>query len=260
MIDIALGRLLAVAGEAAYGLTHGSTVDLAVTGLSRAGKTVFVTSLVHNLLRSNPSLYPDGGSLQGFAPLKSGALKNVILPPAGHPKHPLFPFDQCLTRLASGTPEWPKRTDATSQIAIWLQFGHKRNSGNATRKAATIKLRIMDYPGEWLLDLPLLDQTFEQWSAATIALSREGSRATFSTPWREFLETRDHTGSDEDEFPREAAKFYQKYLVDCRRRGLRFIQPGQFLMLPGQTDEDTYPILDQNSTIVVLPAATCPAR
>ncbi|HET9689467.1 MAG TPA: YcjX family protein, partial [Pseudolabrys sp.] len=28
----------------------GSTVSLAVTGLSRAGKTVFITSLVHNLL------------------------------------------------------------------------------------------------------------------------------------------------------------------------------------------------------------------
>ena len=31
-------------------LTKGSTVSLAVTGLSRAGKTVFITRLVHNLL------------------------------------------------------------------------------------------------------------------------------------------------------------------------------------------------------------------
>ena len=31
-------------------LVKGSTVSLAVTGLSRAGKTVFITSLVHNLL------------------------------------------------------------------------------------------------------------------------------------------------------------------------------------------------------------------
>jgi hypothetical protein len=31
-------------------LARGSTVSLAVTGLSRAGKTVFITSLVHNLL------------------------------------------------------------------------------------------------------------------------------------------------------------------------------------------------------------------
>lgn len=31
-------------------LTKGSSLNLAVTGLSRAGKTVFITSLVHNLL------------------------------------------------------------------------------------------------------------------------------------------------------------------------------------------------------------------
>jgi YcjX-like family, DUF463 len=31
-------------------LAKGSTVSLAVTGLSRAGKTVFITSLAHNLL------------------------------------------------------------------------------------------------------------------------------------------------------------------------------------------------------------------
>ncbi|MEA3021791.1 MAG: YcjX-like family, partial [Alphaproteobacteria bacterium] len=31
-------------------LAKGSTVRLAVTGLSRSGKTVFITSLVHNLL------------------------------------------------------------------------------------------------------------------------------------------------------------------------------------------------------------------
>ena len=31
-------------------LVKGATISLAVTGLSRAGKTVFITSLVHNLL------------------------------------------------------------------------------------------------------------------------------------------------------------------------------------------------------------------
>src|SRR4051812_44003745 len=31
-------------------LTRGSSVNRAVTGLSRAGKTVFITSLVHNIL------------------------------------------------------------------------------------------------------------------------------------------------------------------------------------------------------------------
>ena len=39
---------------------QGSTVSLAVTGLSRAGKTVFITSLIHNLLSAlhNPNRMP----------------------------------------------------------------------------------------------------------------------------------------------------------------------------------------------------------
>jgi predicted YcjX-like family ATPase len=41
-------------------LAKGSTVWLAVTGLSRAGKTVFITSLIHNLLSAlhNPNRMP----------------------------------------------------------------------------------------------------------------------------------------------------------------------------------------------------------
>src|SRR3569833_1173164 len=49
-------------GEAANltELAKGSSVWLAVTGLSRAGKTVFITSLVHNLLSAlhNPNRMP----------------------------------------------------------------------------------------------------------------------------------------------------------------------------------------------------------
>src|ERR1700746_2092780 len=41
-------------------LAGGSTVWLAVTGLSRSGKTVFITSLIHNLLSCahNPNRMP----------------------------------------------------------------------------------------------------------------------------------------------------------------------------------------------------------
>ena len=49
-------RLVGNLGE----LAGGATVWLAVTGLSRSGKTVFITSLIHNLLSSlhNPNRMP----------------------------------------------------------------------------------------------------------------------------------------------------------------------------------------------------------
>lgn len=50
------------------------TVRLGVTGLSRAGKTVFITSLVHNLTR--------GGRLPLFSALAGGRISSAMLAPA----------------------------------------------------------------------------------------------------------------------------------------------------------------------------------
>jgi predicted YcjX-like family ATPase len=245
-MQLQIGRLLSKAGSTFYRVAHSSSIDLAVTGLSRAGKTVFVTSLVQNLRRTDPSIYRDGGSLEAFLPFKSGALRNVALPPSGHRIRPRFPFEECLGALASENPSWPKRTGAVSEIEVRLQFGRPRSRLNGEEKAvANVTLRIVDYPGEWLLDLPLLNQGFDQWSAATIALSREKSRAALSERWRFFLGTRAASEADEDAFCRQAAEHYRDYLVECRRKGLRFLQPGQFLRQEGQDDEDARPILDR---------------
>ena len=37
-------------------------------------------------------------------------------------------------------------------------------------------LDIVDYPGEWLLDLPLMSQDFEDWSEAALATARAPAR------------------------------------------------------------------------------------
>jgi uncharacterized protein len=244
-VQLGIGRVLSAAGGALYGATHSSSVDLAVTGLSRAGKTVFVTSLVQNLLCAGASVHQVGGSLDAFVPFKSGALRNVMLLPAGYKDRPRFPFEDCLKELAAVTPKWPKRTGAVSEIEIQLQFGSTKSRVNWAGKAvAHVALRVVDYPGEWLLDLPLLDQSFEQWSAATIALSLEGSRAALSERWRAFLAERNPSEANQDAFTRRAAEHCQDYLIECRNLELRFLQPGHFLRLPGQDDADAHPILN----------------
>jgi len=58
-----IGIALANLADAAAG-SFTPTLRLGVTGLSRAGKTIFITALVHNLLT--------GGRLPGFAPLADG--------------------------------------------------------------------------------------------------------------------------------------------------------------------------------------------
>ena len=53
----------------------------------------------------------------------------------------------------------------------------------------TLTLDIVDYPGEWLLDLPLLGKSYEQWSAESLAQARQGARPALAAPWLAHLAT-----------------------------------------------------------------------
>ena len=61
--------------------------------------------------------------------------------------------------------EWPESTRQISELRVVIDY---QSDSGAMR---TLTLDIVDYPGEWLLDLPLLDKSYEQWSAETIAQS-----------------------------------------------------------------------------------------
>ena len=68
-------------------LAQGSTVYLAVTGLSRSGKTVFITSLIHNLLSAvhNPNRMPLLGVVGERPPDRRAARKPRRRPAAALP-------------------------------------------------------------------------------------------------------------------------------------------------------------------------------
>jgi predicted YcjX-like family ATPase len=243
---VAVGRGLQTVSRGLWDWTHSSSVDLAVTGLSRAGKTVFITSLVQNLLCTGSGKAAPKGALAAFEPFANGRLRNVILPPAGAGSRPRFPFEECIEALSAESPAWPRRTGAVSEIELRLQFGRQPlAAGVRDRHTANVTLRLVDYPGEWLLDLPLLGQTFEQWSAKALAMSCRGSRVGLSQRWQALITERPLTAPAEDAFARRAAEAYRDYLVECRAKGLRFLQPGQFLRLPGQDEEDSRPVLDR---------------
>ncbi len=162
-IGIALGNLT----DAATGVFT-PTLRLGVTGLSRAGKTVFITALVHNLLTN--------GRLPGFSPLADGRYIGAEL--EEHPERgvPRFAYEQHLQALTGPEPYWPESTRRISQLRLTLKF----QSGNwltGMLGPSHLHLDIVDYPGEWLLDLPLLTLSFAEWSEQALARARRpGSR------------------------------------------------------------------------------------
>ena len=76
-----------------------ATVWLAVTGLSRSGKTVFITSLVHNLLSSlhNPNRMPLLNVVGG------GRLIAARLEGAKAQRLPRFPYPANIEKMAAKT-------------------------------------------------------------------------------------------------------------------------------------------------------------
>ena len=221
-------------------LTKGSTVSLAVTGLSRAGKTVFITSLVHNLLSALHQPY----RMPFLKMVAEGRLAGARLASDKTDGLPRFPYKRNIERMAASPANWPARTIDISEIEIDIRFVPAGPLGTLLRwigsGPATLKLKIIDYPGEWLLDLPLLDQSYADWSRATLQLCRHGLRARVARNFISFLADHRHDAPASEDDARRAHELYREYLRAARdKHGLSFLQPGRFLD-PSPLGENSY--------------------
>jgi len=195
------------------------TVRLGVTGLSRAGKTVFITALIHGLTR--------GGRFPVFEPFATGRIARARLEPQPDDAVPRFDYENHVRTLITER-RWPNSTVDISELRLVIDY--QRQNG-ADR---TLTLDIVDYPGEWLLDLPLLNKSYEQWSQESLALSREQPRAKLAAPWHAQLATLSAEGREDEQAALSAARLFTDYLRACRdeRFAMSLLPPGRFLM-PG---------------------------
>ena len=195
------------------------TVRLGVTGLSRAGKTVFITALVHGLTR--------GGRFPVFEPFATGRIARARLEPQPDDAVPRFDYENHVRTLTEQR-RWPTSTVDISELRLVIDY--QRQNG-ADR---TLTLDIVDYPGEWLLDLPLLNKTYAQWSAESLALSRGPARAPLAAQWHAHLANLDAQDHEDEQAALASARLFTNYLRACRdeRFAMSLLPPGRFLM-PG---------------------------
>ncbi len=195
------------------------TVRLGVTGLSRAGKTVFITALIHALLR--------GGRFPVFEALATGRIAGAQLAPQPDDAVPRFAYEAYVAALIEER-RWPQSTVDISELRLVIDY--QRHNG-ATRQ---LTLDIVDYPGEWLLDLPLLSKPYEEWSKESLALSRTAPRDRLARDWHAHLATLSPLGREDEAATRQAAGLFTDYLRACRneRYAMSLLPPGRFLM-PG---------------------------
>jgi len=220
---IALGNV----GDFASDLIAPS-LRLGVTGLSRAGKTVFITSLVHNLIHN--------GRLPLFTPHAKGRIKRAYLEPQPDDDLPRFAYEEHLKALTGQNRQWPHSTRRLSQLRVTLEYAPQ---GFFARNIHGGKLHIdiIDYPGEWLLDLPLLEQTYQQWSANALAASTKAPRDRLAKDWHAFTAKLQPAEPAQESDAVEAAKLFTQYLARCRddEFALSTLPPGRFLM-PGDLE------------------------
>ena len=136
--------------------------------------------------------------------------------------------------LTAPEPRWPESTRSISTLRLSLRVAPTGLIGGLTGPRV-VHLDIVDYPGEWLLDLPLMNQTFEDWSTAAIATARTPARAAPAHDWLAELEARDPAAPLEEGTARSLAAGFTAYLAATRAAGLSSVAPGRFLM-PGDLE------------------------
>ncbi|WP_179380260.1 YcjX family GTP-binding protein [Jannaschia marina] len=212
------------------------TLRLGVTGLSRAGKTVFITSLVANLI--------DRGRMPGFS--AGDRIETAFLQPQPDDTVPRFDYEGHLAALTARDPHWPEGTRAVSELRLSLKV---RPAGllAGVRGARTVHLDIVDYPGEWLLDLGLMDKTYAEWSVRALARLESWRAEGYAAE----MAGVDGTAKLDEPRAQALARAYTAALQTARTAGAYDLTPGRFL-LPG--DLEGSPVL----TFAPLPEGPAP--
>lgn len=201
------------------------TLRLGVTGLSRSGKTVFITALVRAL------------TMGGAAPPIAATLPvgfRAYLEPQPDDDVPRFAYEDHLFALAGDPPTWPESTRQISQLRVTLEWPASDWARQLAGIGRRLHVDIVDYPGEWLIDLGLLEHTFDTWSAAALANANEMPDDSDVAAWQRFAAR--PVGPDEpiEQTAIEGARLFTAYLQAVRRHNSEalVIAPGRFLM-PG---------------------------
>lgn len=213
------------------------SMRIGVTGLSRSGKSVFITGMVHALISR--------GRLPAFRAMAEGRIADARL--VAHPDDalPRFAYEDHLAMLSAPDRQWPASTRQISALRLELDYQSRRSrfgglfgpAGMLSGGQSRLTLDIVDYPGEWLLDLPLLAKSYAQWSHETFEKAVSGVRKPLFSAYLEAARAMDARAEASETQIKGLSEKFTSALRACREegRGLSALAPGRFLM-PGDLE------------------------
>jgi len=200
---------------------------IGITGLSQSGKSTFITSLINQLLNY------DKASLAGFPPVLSERLLGVKLRPLDDASLPIFEYQANYQSMTGTSPQWPQSTKTNSGCLLEIRLANTGKSLNPLRaEQFSLFLEIRDYPGEWLLDLPLRNMSYQRWCQQCLALYQAQPRRELLGDLFNELQLIDPLAAVDHEVLSDLNKRYTKFLHACKyqEHSLSLIQPGRFLL------------------------------
>lgn len=187
---------------------------IAITGLSRVGKSVFITSFIDQLLFRDKIPFITN----------KRAFRATLLPPDTKAKR--FDYYSFIKQIKKEH-SWPSGTSEITTTRV-----HIERKNPSLFQNSSFELEIVDYPGEWLLDLCLLELSFKQWSEEALE-------------WLERINDEDAKGYlallKEDVEASVLIRAYKSLLFRLRDKNFTNLTPGRFIM-PKDLEND--PILE----------------
>lgn len=204
-------------------------VRVAVTGLSQSGKTTFITSLIDQLLKL------DARNLPLLDAMAEGRIITSQLMTLPELQVPTFPYKDFMAAIQDTPPRWPTSTDRMRGVRIAIRFRTRRAQLGAGNER-TLYIDLIDYPGEWLLDLPLKTLSFQEWSRQVLEQTDEPARKALAQSWLDYVAGLDPQAPADDDQVQQGQRLYAEYLKRCKEElGLSSLQPGRFL-IPGELE------------------------
>ncbi len=188
------------------------TTKIAITGLSRSGKTIFITSLIEQLLLQK-KITPITAKKQAF---------NVTIK---SPTTSIKRFDYySLKKIIKEYHQWPDGTDDITSTTLEFETKSRYRFLNNSK----FRIELIDYPGEWILDIAMLGLSYEQWSEKTINWMKNIDEEIVTDYLNSIHELSDKSKGEGIE--NNIHQQYSKMLSFLKNNHYSNLAPGRFLM------------------------------
>jgi len=228
-----LGQLWAASGAQMSDWLLKEHHRFSITGLSRSGKSVLFTSLM-TVLRYRCEEGYQSLPLLRYLPME--LVESMRIDPLEGMSE--FPLHAHLNALEQG--DWPAPTESLYGFRLTVRLKEPGSFKKWFLPHRDIVFEFIDYPGEWVTDLPMLSKPFTQWSDSAWAQQSSEPQSLYSSHWHQVVREFDFDQPVTPDAINVLVNAYRRYLQTAKKNGIAMLQPGSFLISGSNFDWEKY--------------------